>query len=72
MSLNTGEMNERMAFRTRNPALSHEIKTTSAPGSESKGSLTLNVDCLVSDAVVSLVSDIFTSSWMTVQCGVRA
>lgn len=65
MSLNTGEMNERMAFRTRNSALSHEIKTTSAPGSESKGSLTLNVDCLVPDAVVSLFSVIFRWSRMT-------
>lgn len=60
MSLNTGEMNERMAFRARNSTLSHEIKSTSAPGSESKGSQTLNVDWLASDA--SLVSDIFRSS----------
>lgn len=52
MSLKTGEMNERMAFRARNSALSHEIKIISAPGSESKGSLTVKVDHLRFCAIV--------------------
>lgn len=59
ISLKTGELNERMALRTRNCALSDEIRITSASGSESKGSLTVNVDRPVSSVVVFSVLDIF-------------